>query len=154
MQNTIRIETLQKHQWKKFLCLQSLLIDGKISLKASHLKQLGNIYFREIRVHHPPHYVWVAHLKGKYVGHLWGCILPIQLTQDKRKLNLFNIVVEPLFRRCGIGSALYIHAEKFCREREIGVIDCQTKLSDGDATHFCCKNGYRVDGLMFRRNLP
>lgn len=153
----MRIEIIRKHQWNEFLRLQSLLMGSErgieIVAKKEVLKRLYHIFFVDICVQRPPHYIWVALSGNNYVGHLWGCVLPEQLAFDEKKLNLFNVVVDPMCRRKGVGSKLYKYAETFCIKNGIRIIDCQTKLFDKGAMSFCRKNGYIVDGVMFRLEL-
>jgi len=153
----MHIKIIHKHQWNEFLRLQSLLMRSdrgvEIIAKKEILEQLYHIFFIDLCVQKPPHYVWVALSGNNYIGHLWGCVLPMQLAFEERKLNLFNVVVDQSYRRKGVGSKLYKHAETFCLKNNVRTIDCQTKLFDKGAMNFCRKNGYVVDGVLFRREL-
>ncbi|MBI2092171.1 MAG: GNAT family N-acetyltransferase [Deltaproteobacteria bacterium] len=153
----MRIEIIHKHQWNDFLRLQSLLMrNGRRSetiSKKEMLKRLYHVFFVDLCIQKPPHYTWVALSGNNYLGHLWGCVLPLQLTSEEKKLNLFNVVVDPSCRRKGVGSKLYRQAEIFCLKNNIRVIDCQAKLFNKGAMSFCRKNGYIVDGVLFRREL-
>ncbi len=113
------------------------------------IKKLKRMLFRKFNIKKPPYFIWVANVDGKYVGHVWTCVSPIQLVLKSKKLTIINMIICPAYRKLGIGDALLKHIVKFCKNRGIKIIDFQVKIVDKEVNQFCVKRACRKEAYVY-----
>ena len=153
--NKLNIELIKNSQWNEFFRLQYLFfkrynkLDRNVD-KSHTIRKLKRLLFDFCKIKHPPNYVWVASLNGKYVGHVWGVVYPIQLISKKLKFTIFNMIVKRENRKHGIGDRLLEYIVSFCRQSKIEKIDFQVKIKDRSVVKFCEKRGCTKDAYIYR----
>ena len=91
----------------------------------------------------------VAEVAGRVVGSALARIERVSTRSDQRALELSGVVVDPAFRRTGVGRALVSEAARFARARALEIVTLKVFAQNDGGMRFWEEMGFTPRIVQF-----